>query len=134
MDFRVKDFFGTGKARFGNDPYVHVPDCQNTGQHIFPSLRIGLVEHALVAHTDGTGLIRVDPRDNIERVFYLFLYPCQAPRIFEDSRFIIRRAGTDDKQKAPIFPRQDAPYFLVPPLLDLIHSRRHRVIFPQLLR
>ena len=102
-DFRIEDFFSTGKARFADNAGIHFTDGDDAAQHVFLTFRVGLVEHAFIADADGTRFAGVDARNDENFILDLFLDFDQAMDIIEDSRFVIGRTGPDDEQETVIF-------------------------------
>ena len=112
---------------------MHVPAGDDPGQHVFLPFGIGLVGHALVAHPDGPGFVGVDPGNDVQGIFHLFLDFGQTVAIVHHSVLIVRGAGTDDQQKAAVFPGEDVPDLSVPAPFGFIDGRLHRVINLQFL-
>ena len=133
-DFRIEDFFGTGKARFADDAGIHFTDGDDAAQHVFLAFRVGLVEHAFVADADSTRFAGIDARNDENFIFDLFLDFDQAVDIIEDGRFVIGRAGPDDEQETVVFPCQDVLDFFIPFRLDGFDLVVDGKLFHQFLR
>ena len=105
--FRIEDLFGAGEAGLFDDVDVHAADGFDAFHHVLIALGIRLVEHAFIAFTDGSRLIRVDSWHNEELVLHFVSDFRKARAVVEDGRLIVRRAGTDDEEKSVVFAGHD---------------------------
>ena len=80
---------------------------------------IGLMQHALVSVACGAGLVCVYSWDYEKLVRCFLLYLSQAGYIVEDRSLVVRRAGTDNKNKLIRFSRENAANLRVSLLFDL---------------
>ena len=71
--FRVEQLVRAGKARLLEYLDVHFARRDQTLENVRVAVRVGLVEHALVARAVGARLVRVDARDDQDLILDLFL-------------------------------------------------------------
>ena len=93
----IEHLFRTGEAGFPDDPHMELADGDDAGQEILLLFRIRLVEHALVAHALGAGLVGIDP-GNDEKLFAdLTVHFRQAGHVFQHRVFPVGGTGADDQ-------------------------------------
>ena len=62
--------------------------------------RVGLMHHSLIALPCGSGLVRINPGNNKDRILYLLLHGGQAVNVFTDRIFIVGGTRADDQKQA----------------------------------
>lgn len=134
VNLRIEDFFGAGEARFAHHAGIHLADGDDAAEHVFLSFRIRLVQHALVADTDGARLARVDARHDEDLIFDLFLHRNEAMDVVEYGFLVIGRTRADDEQEAVVLPSQDGSDFLVALCLDVFDAPVQRELLHEFLR
>ncbi|CDB95541.1 unknown [Acidaminococcus intestini CAG:325] len=134
MIFRVKDFLGTSKARFPNNPFMHLAAGKNPLEHVLPTVGIGLMKHTFIANTNGARFIGIDAGNEEKRLLDFFLDAGKARAVLGDRVFVISRTRSNDEKEPGILSCQDVPDFLIPTRFDLIKARIHRVLHFKLLR
>ena len=131
---RIKHLIGAGKTCLGDRSHVKVSCCQDTFEKVRSLIRIRLVEHALIAFTRRSRLIRVDTRNDDDLVLYLFLQRTKAGDIVDNGIFIIRGAWSDDEHEFIRETFNDSLYFSL--CIDdcLFHLGRNGIDLLDLLR
>ena len=97
--FRVKHFISRRESCFLHNSHMHLTDRNNSGKKVRSFIRVWLVKHSLVAVTGSTRFIGVNPWNDQNFVFDLFLDLAETQKIVTDSIFIVSRAWTDDCEK-----------------------------------
>ncbi len=98
----VEHFVGAGEAGLPEHPHMELPDGNQPLEHIRGGVGVRLVEHTLVARTGGPGLVGVDPRDDEQLVFHLFLDGDQTGDIIQNAVLPVGRAGADDQGQTAV--------------------------------
>ncbi len=129
MVFRVEHFLGAGEAGLADDMGVHFTDADDARQHVLGFLRIRLMEHSLVAQTDGAGLVRVDTGNDEDLVLDLVGDFCHTIHVVQNSVFPISRTRADHKDEFFLLALEDVLDFLVSLLLRLGDFRSDRELF-----
>ena len=76
MIFRIQHFICTSQASHFYCLGVHLPNGNDTLQHIFFLFRVWLMHHALIAFSGGSRLVGVNSRNQNQLVLDLFLHLC----------------------------------------------------------
>ena len=97
---------------------MHPPDGDDARQQVGRLVRLGLVEHTLVALAGGAGLVRVDAGDEHETVGKPVVEGSQPRHIVADRVLVVGRAGPDDDDELVRTPGEDIADFRVAPRLD----------------
>ncbi len=117
--FRVEHLIGAGEVGLVGDALVHAADGDDAGEHVLPLLRVRLVEHALVADTDGAGFVRIHSGDDEDGVFDLLIDLGQPVHVVHDGVFPVGRAGADDQEQLFAAAFKDVDEFVISLLFDL---------------
>ena len=106
---------------------MQLADRADTLYDIFFFFGVGLRKHALVPHALAARLVGVNARHDHEFFFYLFVQRAQPFYVFEDGRFFMRRARTDDDEQFIRFARDDVLAQLVAFAFDFLQGRGQRL-------
>ena len=125
--FGVQHFVGTAEARFRQGSDMQLTNGNQTCQHIGACVRVGLVEHSLVALPRGTGLIGVDAGDNQKLLLHLVLQGAQAVNVLHDRLLAVGRAGSDHQNQAVTLALKNVGNLSIPLFLCEGGGRANRI-------
>ena len=100
--FRVEQLVRAGKARLIEYLDVHFARRDQALENVRVAVRVGLVEHALVAVAGGAGLVAVDAGNEENLVLHLLLQAAQARDIVEHRVLSVGRARADEQHQAVV--------------------------------
>ena len=101
--FRVEQLVRAGKARSRSSTLMCIlRDRDQTLENVRVAVRVGLVEHALVAVAGGAGLVAVDAGNEENLVLHLLLQAAQARDIVEHRVLSVGRARADEQHQAVV--------------------------------
>ena len=99
MIFGIEHLVGAGKAVIAQSGGMHIANCENSLKHIGFFVGVGLMEHSLISLTGSSRLVGINSRDNDNFILNLILNASKAGNVIEHRLVIIRRTGSDYKQK-----------------------------------
>lgn len=100
--FGIKHLVRAGKARFTQRFYMQFADCDKPFEHVFACMRIGLMQHTLVAVARGTRLVGVYTRNDKDFVLHLLLHVAKPRNIVQNGVLSVRRTRAYHQNKSVV--------------------------------
>ena len=108
-------------------------DGDDARQQVLPLVRVGLVQHALVAHALGAGFVGVHPGYDHQTVPDLLFNLRKPVHVVQHGVLPVSGAGADDQQQAVVCASEDVRDLTVPRRLPALHFFPNRIVPQQLL-
>ena len=118
---RVQHLVRAAEARLPEDAGMQLADGDDARQQVLALFRVGLVQHALVAHALGAGLVGVHPGYDHQTVPDLLFHLRKPVHVVQHGVLPVSGAGPDDQQQPVVPARQDVRDLPIPRRLPAPH-------------